>query len=308
MSRKRGLAAAVLAGVALAGAAVLARDSKPVRFLRLALHRDTRCSPADVWGAIEANARLWDRIGEIADGIEVVETAPDGSELIAADGRRFWIPRGNRAGVAEMVGEQDVDVYGAGRGVRSGDVVLDCGANVGVFTRQALDRGARLVVAIELAPENIACLRRTFAPEIAAGCVVVYPKGVWDKDDTLQLRTSPLSGGDSVALEFPGSSAGPRVPLTTIDQLVSELRLERVDFIKMDIEGAERRALAGARATVARFRPRMAISMEHQTGDAEAIPALVRKLWPGMRAECGPCTWVHTALVNRVAPEELFVR
>ena len=138
--------------------------------------------------------------------------------------------------------------------------------------------------------------------------MIVYPKGVWDKDDVLQLRTQVLSGGDSVALRFPGSSEGARVPLTTIDKLTAELRLDRVDFIKMDIEGAERRALAGAVQTVARFHPRLAISMEHQSDDAEAIPALVARLWPGSRAECGPCTWIHTAFINRVAPEELYVR
>jgi FkbM family methyltransferase len=38
-------------------------------------------------------------------------------------------------------------------------VVLDCGANVGVHTREALERGAKLVVAIEPAPERMAlCL------------------------------------------------------------------------------------------------------------------------------------------------------
>jgi FkbM family methyltransferase len=40
------------------------------------------------------------------------------------------------------------------------------------------------------------------------------------------------------------------VPLTTIDKLVSELNLPRVDFIKMDIEGAEKLALTGGRATI----------------------------------------------------------
>ena len=70
--------------------------------------------------------------------------------------------------------------------VRPGDVVLDCGANVGVYTRHALEAGARLVVAIDPAPENIECLRRNFSEEIKAGRVVVYPKGVWDKDEVLQ--------------------------------------------------------------------------------------------------------------------------
>ena len=36
------------------------------------------------------------------------------------------------------------------------------------------------------------------------------------------------------------------VPVTTLDKIVEELRLPRVDFIKMDIEGAEREALRGA--------------------------------------------------------------
>jgi hypothetical protein len=68
-----------------------------------------------------------------------------------------------------------------------------------------------------------------------------------------------------------------------------------------------RRALKGAKQSVERFKPRLAISMEHEPDDASVIPALIEKLWPGRKAECGPCTWVHTALVNRVQPEEAYV-
>jgi len=304
---RRLLAVSILAASGAAFAVYYYRDSAPAQFARLAVKRDKRCSLPDTWSAIQANAQLWNRIDEINEDALQVQSDSAGFELIEAGEHRFWIPRGNRTGLAEMLGEQERDVYGAGRGVRRGDVVLDCGANVGVFTRRALDDGARLVVAIEPAPDNIECLRRNFAQEVASGKVIIYPKGVWDKDDELQLRTSTLTGGDSVALHYPGSSAGPLVPLTTIDKLVGELKLDRVDFIKMDIEGAEKNALAGARQTVARFRPRMAISMEHLPDDARAIPALVRSLWPDAATECGPCTWVHTALVDHVAPEELFV-
>ncbi|MCX7824006.1 MAG: FkbM family methyltransferase, partial [Verrucomicrobiae bacterium] len=48
---------------------------------------------------------------------------------------------------------------------------------------------------------------------------------------------------------------GPEVPLTTIDKLVGELGLERVDFIKMDIEGCEGRALRGMLGLLRRHRP-----------------------------------------------------
>jgi FkbM family methyltransferase len=47
--------------------------------------------------------------------------------------------------------------------VRAGDVVLDCGAGIGLFARQALKRGARTVIAIEPVPENLECLRRNLS-------------------------------------------------------------------------------------------------------------------------------------------------
>jgi hypothetical protein len=79
------------------------------------------------------------------------------------------------------------------------------------------------------------------------------------------------------------------VTLTTIDKLVAELGLPRVDFIKMDIEGAEVRALNGARNTIARFKPRMAITAEHNPNDERDIPDAVRRIRPDYRVQCGPC-------------------
>jgi len=66
-----------------------------------------------------------------------------------------------------------------------------------------------------------------------------------------------------------------KVPLTTVDDLVSELKLRRVDFIKMDIAGAEKRALLGARSTLVTYTPRLVIAAEHLPDDGEAIPLAV---------------------------------
>ncbi len=70
------------------------------------------------------------------------------------------------------------------------------------------------------------------------------------------------------------------MPVTTIDDTVEALGLERVDFIKMDIEGAERQALRGARRTIARWKPSLSICAYHRPDDAEAIPAVVRNARP----------------------------
>lgn len=281
--------------------------SQPARYVHLAWSRYRGCPLTRISGAIDDFDDRFDRIYDLYPKI-TVQKSEGALDLVQAPQGRFWIPTRNREILAGMLIDQDDDVYGEGEhGVRAGDTVLDCGANVGVFVRKALSRGAGLVVAIEPAPENVICLRKTFEEEVRAGRVIVYPKGVWDHDCDLVLRTYDYqSGGDSVALKYPHSQAGPTVQLTTIDNLTSELKLQRVDFIKMDIEGAERQALRGAKETVARFLPRMAISLEHTPTDAEEIPALIWSLWPKLKTERGPCIWVSTEFVSRLQPEVVF--
>jgi FkbM family methyltransferase len=167
---------------------------------------------------------------------------------------------------------------------------LDCGANVGVFTKTALAKGARTVVAIEPNPEAIECLRRTFAAEIAAKRVIAYPKGVWDRDDVLELMLSPADPAmDGFVIRYGNLKSSVKVPLTTIDELAAELQLRRVDFIKMDIEGSEQRALSGARGVLRANHPRLAISAYHLADDPKRIPEIVKSAWSGYRQECGFC-------------------
>lgn len=80
-----------------------------------------------------------------------------------------------------------------------------------------------------------------------------------------------------------------QIPVTTIDKLVSELKLDRVDFIKMDIKGAEQQALTGASQVLERHKPRLAIAGEHMPDDPVRIPQIVRRRRPDYQSECGPC-------------------
>jgi FkbM family methyltransferase len=272
------------------------------RSLALALiGRGARCS---IWQALKAPNNTSSRLDlamSIEAKINLVRSDANGFDLWETPQGAFWAPKGTGSAIIPVtLADMERKVYGT---VRPGDVVLDCGANLGIFTREAVRSGARLTVAIEPAPDNLECLRRTFATEIAEGRVIVYPKGVGDKEELLTLHVNPKN---SMADTFLGPQnefrEGPKLALTTIDKLVAERGLDRVDFIKMDIEGFEKKALMGARETLAKFRPRMAIASEHLLDDAVRIPEAVWQLRPDYSIRCGLCmdakTWLH--------PEVLF--
>ncbi len=158
--------------------------------------------------------------------------------------------------------------------VATGDVVVDVGGHLGTFTRFALDRGARQVVVLEPEPGNVACLRRTFGSEIDRGEVVLIEAAAWRGAGVLHFSGDGLTGHVDGEGEL-------EVRAVAVDDVVDDLALGRVDFIKMDIEGSELDALAGARRTIARFGPKMALSIYHRPEHPREIPHLVLSARPG---------------------------
>jgi FkbM family methyltransferase len=226
--------------------------------------------------------------------------APDGMKLWNTPYGALWAPLAERLTLVYCIGEQERGFYGTGeRGVRAGDIVLDCGANYGTFTRYAANRGAKLVVALEPGPETAKCLARTFANDVG---VRVEPVGVWDEDGELTLTQSAVSSSaDSFVLPLEQAQGGLAVSVRSIDSLVESLGLPRVDFIKMDIEGAECKALAGARRTLQKWKPRLAICTYHLPGDPGRIASLVRSIRPDYRLQYGFRRRVRDTIIPRVA-------
>ncbi len=258
----------------------------------------------DIPKHFEQERAIKDRILAASKKIETEEHF----ELWETPYGRFWIPNGSKYVLPFNLAEQEMMIYGKGeQGVKQGDIVLDGGANVGVFVRFALNAGAKLVVAIEPGPENIECLRRNFKSEIEAGRVIVYPKGIWDKEETLTLRVDPNnSAADSVVLRTEGQTKSVEVPLTTIDKMVEELKLERIDYVKFDIEGAEPNALRGGAASIAKYKPRLSVSAYHAGDHATLIPQIVSSIKSDYTMACGPCN--ESRQEYRIRPEILYFR
>jgi FkbM family methyltransferase len=226
-----------------------------------------------------------------------------GIQQFSTGGRDFWIKRAGdtkdgKTLLSYLISEHAwMAGVNSGNHVMPGDIVLDCGAHVGVFTDTALRRGASKVVAIEPDPTNLECLRRNFPSEIASGRVIIVPKGVWNRDQIITLYIGAGNSGEN-SMVLDQNKGKVEVPVTTVDHIVEALHLPRVDFIKMDIEGAEREALRGATQTLARFFPELMLDSYHLPDDMQVLPPIIRKANPRYSMTCGPCEETFTPHVT----------
>ncbi len=165
-------------------------------------------------------------------------------------------------------------------GVRAGDVVIDGGACWG-DTSLYFARAARHVFAWECMTANLPLLHRNIGlnPQLASKITVV-DRAMWSEPHE-ELCFEYAGSGSHMRLESEEDLQD--VATDTIDNYVCEHDVAPVDFIKMDIEGAEFNALRGAETTIRRFRPRLAICVYHSLADFNRIPQWIRDLDLGYR-------------------------
>lgn len=159
--------------------------------------------------------------------------------------------------------------------IAPGDVVFDCGANIGLFSMIAAARHAS-VYAFEPAPSVIAHLEkaRVIYPDIK-----IVGQALSDRTGTARISLSNgANTGNSLVLPVGGDSI--EIGITSIDEFVAGRQLTRVDLIKADIEGAERLMLAGAQNTLKRFAPKLSICTYHLPDDKEVLEELILRANP----------------------------
>lgn len=138
-----------------------------------------------------------------------------------------------------------------------GEVFVDCGAFNGDTVRAYAEftrNGYKKIYALEPNAANFQKLETLAASLRDVHCI---KKGAWDSDGFLKFTES--GSGSWVSDEGPSE-----ISVTSIDNLVEG---ERVTFIKMDIEGSEYQALLGARGTLARWMPKLALCVYHKRDD-----------------------------------------
>lgn len=159
-----------------------------------------------------------------------------------------------------------------------GEVVLDCGACFGdtalAFASTVGPNGR--VFSFEPLESQQAVFQRNLRSNPGLGGRIELVPFAVDEEPGKELFFDQGAGGRA---RVDGSS---RVVTAAIDEFVRDNEL-KVDFIKMDIEGAERAALRGAADTIRSQRPKMGISIYHSLDDLFAIPELIKKIEPDYR-------------------------
>lgn len=94
-----------------------------------------------------------------------------------------------------------------------------------------------------------------------------------------------------VNMYAPGfSSINKPVPLRSIDKLVETGEIEKIDFIKLDVEGAELETLRGAKNSIHRFKPKLAVSLYHRPNDLFELIQYIRSEFPFYKFSLGHYT------------------
>lgn len=157
------------------------------------------------------------------------------------------------------------EIYNSVFAIKEGEIVMDVGAHVGVFTIKVSEAVGEkgLVVAIEPDPNNIALLKENIKIN---GCnnVIVIGKAAGSSKGKAKLYLSAISWGHSLygkGLNFVEAE------VDTLDNIASQLKLKKVGFIKINAEGAELEILRGAEKIMGLPDVKLSIEADHHLPD-----------------------------------------
>lgn len=160
-----------------------------------------------------------------------------------------------------------------------GDFVIDGGGCWGdtalYFAYEVGDKGK--IYTFEFVPENLKIMKRNFTlnPQLKKR-IEIIDNSLWEKSGN-RLYCWDNGPGSRVSGEKI-TDEDKKITTVSIDDFVFENKVKKIDFIKLDIEGAEMKALQGAIKTIKKFKPKLALSLYHHLNDFYIIPKFINSL------------------------------
>ncbi|MBU2544900.1 FkbM family methyltransferase [Patescibacteria group bacterium] len=163
--------------------------------------------------------------------------------------------------------------------LKQGDVVIDAGANLGIFSLFASKKvgpGGK-VYAFEPILENRELLRKTIELN-KINNIEIIPYALGKKEEDLLMSIEMDKLGSSSGFFQKGSERS--VKQISLDKFVEQRQISKIDFIKADIEGMEHELLIGAEQTIKKFKPKLSICTYHKLGDLENLSKDIKSIEP----------------------------
>lgn len=165
------------------------------------------------------------------------------------------------------------DQYNAGD--LAGKTVVDAGANIGLFSLYARALGAKKIYAFEAVAETCKILRRNLALNgglKAVNIALGAEKGRAElKFNTRGEGSSMIDCGDAGVNREITYSGRRSVKTAPLDALVKG----RVDFMKIDVEGYEKKVLLGAGRIIKEYKPVLSLAAYHRPADKKTLPKVI---------------------------------
>lgn len=175
-----------------------------------------------------------------------------------------------------------------GMGPFKGGHIVDCGAYTGDTAEAYLDRlgGDASITAIEPMPENFRRLVETIRAKNWAGRVMPVNAAVGARSGVVTMAA--LDGGPDprASIKNEAAAASTQVQVASLDAMF-EGRFDKVDLIKIDIEGFELDALEGAQSLIRAAKPDLAVAGYHKNSHMWEVPEAIRTLAPGYEIHAG---------------------
>lgn len=158
--------------------------------------------------------------------------------------------------------------------LQEGDVVVDCGAHIGAFTLYALSKGC-VVHAFEPIKKTYKKLLENIK-FYDSSKIVTNNMGLFNTSGVANFYIHKEGHDSRNSMMFNDMHIDYETcEIVSLDEYISENDIERVDFIKADIEGAERFMLMGAKKTIQRFKPKISICTYHYEDDPTVLKELI---------------------------------
>lgn len=262
--------------IANAYSLLLDRTPEPAAFRHWSTAMDNGMRKDEFIHAIVSSAEFREKSGSTGDFAKY----RDVDLIVPIQGRQMRVPAADLSLVPHLLEQRSWEPHLTkylAANLKPADVLLDVGANLGYFTVMFAAQVARIVAFEPIAMTHGYCQANIELNKLTN--VDLYRLGLWHEETTLDIKVDPSSLMGAAVANATDTVAVEHVRCASLDGMIDsgELKLSRLDMIKMDIEGAELSALKGMRRTLARFRPK--IIMELNRPALERLGTTVEQIW-----------------------------